>query len=193
MPLPYRKPRDPRKLVRAAVIVGVLAFGGLGALVAVRSITGDRPEEDVAEEFLDEFFTGNGARLHPRTTPEYRAIVFAEELGELSRAAATVVGADVDVRIVGSERTPGSRPLESFVGYTGTSVVGEVNGVVTLVELTPDEWFVRDVSYRFPQAPPGATAPLDDLTLELNERLVERVGGGTTATPPPAPTPVPTS
>ena len=185
MPLPYRPPKDPRKLVRGAVIAGVVAFAGLGALVAVRSIAGDRPEEEAAEAFVDDFFAGNGERLHGRTTPEYRAIVYAQELGELSRAAASVVGADVDIHVVGSERTPGSQPLESFVGYVGTSAVGEVSGVVTMVELAADQWFVRDVSYRFPEAPVGATAPLDDLTLELNERLVERVGGS----PSPAATP----
>lgn len=109
------------------------------------------------------------------TTTAYRSIVFPGEHRALIRTIASLTGREPDLQILGSERSPGSQPLESLVGYKADTATGPLEGVVTLRELD-DGWVVSDYSYRFTDPPPGATAELEDLSRQLNAQLVERAG-----------------
>lgn len=181
-------PRNPRTMVVAAVTFGALGLVTLLLVVVFDVVKGDRPEEEVAATFLAALYDGRGEEVYDLTTPGYRAIVFRDELGALSQALAETVG-EASIEVLGSERTPGTDPPDSFVGYQGTSRIGAVEGVMVLVELAEGEWFVRDVSYRFPDATEQQTAELFAFTEELNAQFAERARRGPVASEPePEPT-----
>lgn len=163
------------RVARYAVVVAVLAVLAAGVVLAWSYLGGDRPEEDVARGFLTAFFAGEGERAYELTTPGYRSVVFREELAVLADEVAETAGDDVAITILGSERTPGSEPPESLVGYTARTAVGRAEGVVTLFR-TDDGWRVADVGYGFPEAPARRLEDLRDLTRRLNEQLEQRVG-----------------
>lgn len=167
------------RAARYAVATAALAIVGAAAVFAFAVLQPGRAEEDVAERFLTALFAGQGVEAYELTSPSYRALVLPEELDALSDALARVAGDGVAIRVLGSERTPGSLPLESLVGYTGTTAVGTVEGVVTLFEIE-GPWRVADVSFEFVEAPPERTAELRDLTRRLNEQVEERAGVTTT-------------
>lgn len=163
------------RVARYAVVLGVLAVLAAAAVITWSYVGGDRPEEDVARRFLTAFFAGDGDRAYDLTTPGYRSVVFREELVVLADEVAGVAGDEVALTILGSERTPGSEPPESLVGYTARTAVGRAEGVVTLFE-ADGEWRVADVGYGFPEASAQQLDGLRDLTRRLNEQLEERVG-----------------
>jgi hypothetical protein len=140
-------------------------------------IKGDRPEEEVAMTFLEALYDGRGDEVYDLTTPGYQAIVFREDLAALSRMLASTAGATT-IEVLGSERTPGTDPQDSYVGYQGGSDIGTVEGVMVLVQLRDGAWSVRDVSYRFPDATPDQVAELFALTEMLNQQFVSRAQQG---------------
>lgn len=160
---------------RYAVVVAVLAVVAAAAVFAWSFVGGDRPEEDAARDFLTAFFGGQGGDAYDHTTSGYRSVVLRGELSALSDELAAVAGDDVTLTILGSERTPGSRPPESLVGYTARTAVGRAEGVVTLFEVD-GRWRVADVGYRFPEASADQLEELRNLTRRLNEQLGERAG-----------------
>ncbi len=162
------------RVARYAVAVAVVAVVAAIAVFAYSYLGGERPEEEVAREFLTAFFAGEGGAVYELTTPGYRSVVFREELQVLSDEVASVAGDDVAITILGSERTPGSQPPESLVGYTARTAVGRAEGVVTLFELD-GEWRAADVGYAFTEAPAAQLEDLRTLTRQLNEQLEERV------------------
>lgn len=163
------------RVARYAVVVAVLAVLAAAVVLAWSYLGGDRPEEDVARGFLTAFFAGEGERAYDLTTPGYRSVVFREELAMLADEVAGTAGDDVAITVLGSERTPGSEPLESLVGYTARTAVGRAEGVVTLFRMD-DGWRVADVGYGFPEASARQLEDLRDLTRRLNEQLEQRVG-----------------
>lgn len=144
--------------------------------------TGPRPEEDVATEFLVAVLRGDAGASYDMTIRGYRSLVFPSEHAELVAVLAGTAG-EAELDVLGSERTPGSRPLESLVGYRAVTDAGPLEGVVTLFR-TDDGWEVADYSYDFTAPPPGATDALDELTRLLNDQLVDRARR---AEAPPAP------
>lgn len=174
-------------MVRAAVVVGVLAVLAAGAVLATTVTGGSRPEEAVARIFLRDFFAGRAQASYAATTRGYRSIVLPADHARLVAAVRGVVGDDVTVEILGTERRAGARPTTSLVGYTGRTAVGEVEGVVTLVRdggasegSGEPSWQVRDVGYKFPDAPPGTTVELDRITRQLNQQLERRLAPSAT-------------
>lgn len=161
------------RVARYAVVVAIVAAVAAAAVFAYAYLGGDRPEEDVARVFLTAFFAGDGGSVYELTTSGYRSVVFREELEVLSDEVAAVAGDEVTITILGSERTPGSRPQESLVGYTARTAVGRAEGVVTLFEFD-GEWRVADVGYEFTEAPAARLEDLRTLTRQLNEQLEER-------------------
>lgn len=164
----------------AAITFGVVGLVTMLVIIGAEIIKGDRPEEEVATRFLEALYDGRGGQVYELTTPGYQTIVFRDDLDALSRTLASTVG-DVDIDVLGSERTPGTDPPDSYVGYKGTSDIGTVEGVMVLVELDDGQWFVRDVSYRFPDATEAQIAELLELTETLNEQFAERARQGADA------------
>lgn len=176
MPLPPPRRRSPRGVVGLAVAAGVVAVVAAIAVLVWTLRPGDRPEEDVAEAFLEALFTGHPGEAHALTSPTYQALVFPADLAALSEALVAIAGTDPQLEIVGSERTPGSEPTESLVGYTGTTASGSVEGVVALQQA--DVWRVIDVSVRFPEAAAQQVAALQDLLDRLNAQVEQRLRSG---------------
>lgn len=178
------------RAARYAVVTGVAAVVVAAAVFAWSYLGGSRPEEAVARDFLTAFFAGEGASAYRLTTPGYRTVVLREELERLSEAVADVAGDETTITILGSERTPGSQPPESLVGYSASTAAGSAEGVVTLFEVAGD-WRVADVGYGFPEAPPERLRDLRTLTRQLNEQLQERIRrlDGTRVPTPEAPAP----
>lgn len=168
-------PTSGARVARYALVLAVLAVLAAAAVLTWSYLGGDRPEEGVARGFLTAFFAGEGERAYELTTPGYRSVVFREELAMLADEVAATAGDDVAITILGSERTPGSEPLESLVGYTAGTAVGRAEGVVTLFR-ADDGWRVADVGYDFTEASAGQLEDLRDLTRRLNEQLEQRVG-----------------
>jgi hypothetical protein len=159
----------PRRVAAIAVGAGVV---GLVALIVVLGVFffGDRPEEAAAASYLTAVYDGDAAGAYDMTTPAYRALVTPANHQLLVDTLHATAGNGVVTRTIGAERTPGTDPIETLVGYKGTTAIGAVEGVVTLFRIE-DEWLVAAVSYRFPDAPPGATDELDAVTRALNEQL----------------------
>lgn len=162
------------RVARYATVVAVLAVLAAAAVFAWSFLGGDRPEEEVARDFLTAFYAGDGGAVYDLATPGYRAIVLRDELAALSDEVAAVAGEDVEITVLGSERTPGAQPPESLVGYTARTEVGRAEGVVTLFELD-GTWRVADVGYEFTEAAADQLEDLRQLTRRLNEQLEERV------------------
>lgn len=160
-------------MVRVAVAAGAVGILALAVVLVTAVWEGDRPEERLADTFLTALFSGEGDAVYDLTTPAYRSLVFVEDLRELSEAFAITLG-PVDVTVLGSERTPGTEPPESFVGYRASSDVGIVEGVLVALELGQVGWRVRDVSYRFPEAEPQEVAELLAFLDRLNQQVAER-------------------
>lgn len=174
------------RVARYALVLAVLAVLAAAAVLTWSYLGGDRPEEDVARDFLTAFFAGEGERAYELTTPGYRSVVFREELAMLADEVAAIAGDDVAITVLGSERTPGSEPPESLVGYTARTSVGRAEGVVTLFR-ADDEWRVADVGYDFTEASARQLEGLHDLTRRLNEQLEQRVGERYELPAPPTP------
>lgn len=162
------------RVARYAVIVAVLAALAAAAVFVSSYLGGDRPEEDVARRFLSALYDGRGGTAYDLTTPGYRSVVLREELALLADELRAVAGDDVEISILGSERTPGSRPLESLVGYSARTAVGAAEGVVTLFEVE-GEWGVADVGFDFTEAEGEQLEDLRTLTRQLNDQIEERV------------------
>lgn len=182
MPLPPpRADRSPNRLATVALVVGAVSFLAVIVVVLVTLFGGARPEEDVAATFVSAVLDGDGATAYELTTPGYRTLVTGPDLDALADAIAAVAGPDADLDILGSERTPGAPYGESLVGYQAATDAGVMEGVVTLVQRVADgPWEVRDLSFRFPDAPESATADLRELTTRLNAQLSERAATLTT-------------
>ncbi|HEX9765825.1 MAG TPA: hypothetical protein VGA36_03615 [Nitriliruptorales bacterium] len=167
-------------MVAAAVTFGAVGLATMLVLIGNEVIKGDRPEEEVAATFLEALYDGRGDEVYDLTTPGYQVIVFRGDLEVLSEALARTVG-ETSIEVLGSERTPGTEPQDSFVGYQGSSNIGTVEGVIVLVELGDGEWYVRDVSYGFPDASDEQIAELLALTEALNQQFAQRArqGAGT--------------
>lgn len=162
------------RVARYAIVIAVLAVVAAASVFAYSFLGGDRPEEDVARRFLTAFFAGDGGAAYGLTTSVYRSVVFREDLVVLADELVELAGDDVDITILGSERTPGSQPPESLVGYTARTAAGPAQGVVTLFEVD-GTWRVADVGYEFTEAPPSQLQDLRTLTRQLNEQLEERI------------------
>lgn len=160
-------------MVRVAVVAGGVGLVVLAIVFAMAVWEGDRPEERLAQTFLTALFSGEGGGVYDLTTPAYRSLVFPADLRELSEEFASTLG-PVEVSVLGSERTPGADPGESYVGYQASSDVGTVEGVLVALELGEEGWRVRDVSYRFPDARPDQVADLLALLEQLNAQIAER-------------------
>lgn len=163
-----------------ALVAGAVALAVLAGVVLATVRTGDRPEEDVAAAFVSALLAGEVDAAYELTTPGYRLVVRPSDLAVLAAALRDVAGDDPDPEILGSERTPGTAPAESLVGYTARTDAGRMEGVVTL--LRPDaasDWLVHDLSFRFPDADPDQLATLRRVSRQLNEALAERVEAGT--------------
>ena len=161
------------RVARYAVAVAVIAVLAAAVVFATSFLKIDRGEEDVAATFLAHLFAGEGEAAYELTTSAYRSVVFPHELAALSDLLAEVAGPDVDPRVLGSERTPGSAPVESLVGYRAATAAGPVEGVVTLFEVE-DEWRVADVGYDFTEASADELEALRTLTRQLNDQIAER-------------------
>lgn len=186
MPLPPPRPRSHRRAVTVALGAGAVSFVAVLVVIAVTLWGGARPEEDVADAFLAAVVAGDGATAYDLTTPGYRTLVTVTDLDALADAIAAVAGEGVEVRILGSERTPGTAYPESLVGYRADTANGVLEGVVALAQRTDDlPWEVRDLSFRFPDADPAATADLRELTTRLNAQLRDRADALTTPAPAP--------
>lgn len=185
MPLPPPRRRS-RSLVIAALTAGAVTLVALAVVVTTVLVGPDRPEEDTAERFLAAMLAGDGAAAYALTAPDYRTVVLVSDLEALADALRDVVGDAPTVELLGSERSPDGRGVVSLVGYRGSTAAGRVEGVVTAVRAADDAPFlVRDLSYRFPEAPRGALADLDALTRQLNEAVADRVSRLTVPTPEP--------
>lgn len=169
--------RPPRRGGKAAVAVAlttaVAALAVVAVTVGLSFVRGDRPEEEVAEQFLSRLVAGDGAGAHALTSPTYQALVTPRDLEELATAMARTVST-TRIEVLGSERTAGADPLRSLVGYEAQTRVGTLRGVVTLVEREAGRWRVRDASYRFPDADPGQVARVREVTARLNAQVAER-------------------
>lgn len=194
--MPLRSPQArerqrTRRIVLMSVAAGTVAVAAIVAIVVLALSEGDRPEEGVARAYLEAVFAGDGDTAYDLGTLGFRAVVFPRDVEALADAAAEIVGPEASVRIVGSQRSP-TGTAQSAVGYTGRTAVGEVRGVVTLVQ-EGDVWRVYDFSFRFPDATPEQTAPLDELVAALNEQLAQRSSVVTDPSPSvPEPTVAPT-
>ena len=156
-----------------AVGAGVVMLVALVLIIGFGLYEGDRPEEQAARRYLTAIYDGDARASYGMTTPAYRTIVLPPDHQLLIDTLHAAAGDDVTTRTIGAERTPGTDPLESLVGYKGTTAIGDVEGVVTLFRIE-DEWLVAAVSYRFTEAPPGATDELDAVTRALNQQLSDR-------------------
>lgn len=169
-----RPPRDPnRRFVRAALLAGV---AGLVAVVIVGAFAfrrGPRPEEQIARHFLQAVLTGDAAGSYALTTPAYRTLVLPGDHAMLSTALHDLAGDGASVTILGSERTIGSDPPESLVGYRAATAAGTAEGVVTLFEVDR-EWRVADAGYRFVDATPAQRAALQQVITRLDAQVAER-------------------
>lgn len=161
------------RVARYAVAVAVIAVLAAAVVFATSFLKLDRAEEEVAATFLAQLFAGEGEAAYELTTSAYRSVVFRRELAALSDVLAEVAGPDVELRVLGSERTPGSSPAESLVGYQAATALGPVEGVVTLFQLE-DEWRVADVGYDFTEASADELDALRTLTRQLNDQIAER-------------------
>lgn len=170
----------------AALTAGAATLVALAVVVAVVLVGPDRPEEDVAERFLDAMLAGDGVAAYALTAPDYQTVVLTSDLAALADALHAVVGDAATVEVLGSERAPGGPGVASLVGYRGTTVAGRIEGVVTVVRLSDDTPFlVRDLSYRFPEATEAELAELDALTRQLNDAVADRLSRRTVPTPGP--------
>ena len=180
---PAQRWLTPDRMVRVAIGVGVIGIIAV-AVFTVRAFSrGDRPEEEVAAAYLDGLLEGDLEGAYELTSRAYQRLVFPADHALLAGALRDVVGADPTVRILGSERTIGSEPLESLVGYSGSTAVGRIEGVVTLY-LVDDVWSVGAVWFDFPEAAPDQTADFYATVERLNAQFVVRTG---TMRPSPAP------
>ncbi len=161
------------RLARYALAAGLAAALAAVAVVVAALRGGSRPEEAVARRYLQALFAADAAASYSLTTTSYRSLVFPAEHADLAAALQEVVGDQAQMRVLGSERTPGRDPPESLVGYRATTAAGPLQGVVTLLRLDSG-WQVADVSYDFRDPPAGATAELEDLTRRLNDQIAER-------------------
>ncbi len=160
-----------------ATVAGVVSLVALTVVVLVTLTGADRPEEPVAERFVADLFAGDAEAAYAVTAPDYRALVHPGDLAALAGVLRDLVGEGASVEVLGSERSGGAPPLSSLVGYRGSTAVGRVEGVVSVVQLRPDGPFlVRDVSYRFPEATDAQLAELSELTRRLNEAVADRAG-----------------
>lgn len=170
-----RRPDDRNRTVVRVAIVSAVVMVGAAAIVFTLALTkGPRPEQDVALAFIEQVLAGDGEDAYARTTPGYRTVVFPPDLDALSTLLAEMVGDGVAVTILGSERAIRCEPLTSLVGYTATTAIGDLRGVVTMIHLE-EQWLVRDISYRFTEASAAQLAPLDQLSRELNAQLASRL------------------
>ncbi len=175
LPSPSERRRKGQRVTVAAVVIGIVTLVTIVFVVAVSLIPDPRPEIAVAEEFLGGLYGGDATSVYGLTTPTYQAVVFASDLELLAATLTELAGPDVELDLVGAQRQPSGPPLVSVVGYTGTSAIGPVRGVLTMIEVTAGEWRVSDVSYRFPDAPTDAAVRLDEVTRLLNEQIADRI------------------
>ncbi|HEX2029644.1 MAG TPA: hypothetical protein VHF25_16805 [Nitriliruptorales bacterium] len=179
-----RPPRDPnRRFVQAAQVAGV---AGLVAVLIVGVLAfrrGPRPEEQMARHFLQAILTGDAAASYALTTTAYRTVVLPGDHAMLSTALHDLAGDAATVTIIGSERTIGSDPPESLVGYRATTAAGTAEGVVTLFEVDR-AWRVADAGYRFVDATPAQRAALEEVIALLDAQVAERVDRLQPSVPP---------
>lgn len=178
------------RLARYAMATGVAAALVAVAVVVVALRGGSRPEEMVARRYLHALFAADAETSYELTTSSYRSLVFPAEHAEMAAALHAVVGEQVQIRVLGSERTSASDPAESLVGYRATTQAGPLRGVVTMLRVDSG-WWVADTSYDFRDPPAGATTELDDVTRRLNHQIAERArrirSAGSTRAPTPGP------
>lgn len=179
------RPRTPgARAARYAVVAAAVAVLAVAVVLGSALLGGDRPEEGIARTFLERLFAGQGHRAHELTTPAYRSLVRPDDLEALAGALADAAGGRFELDILGSERTPGSAPRESLVGYRAATAVGPVAGVVTLFEVDGG-WRVADVGYDFTEGDREQVEAVRTVTRRLNQqveeraRRLERPAGGT--------------
>lgn len=162
---------DGRVLLVVAVVAAVATVGVLVAAF-VRDATGRHgPAGDVADRYVAALAAGDGVAAYQEVSPFFRSVVFRDELDLLADAVADVVGGQIAVEIVGTERTSDTTIA---VGYQADTAVGVMEGVVTVVE-DRGRWWVQDASYRFPGAPDGTTDEIDAIVTMLNDQIVQRL------------------
>jgi len=162
---------DGRGLLAVAVVAAVVTVGILVAAF-VRDATGRHgPAGQVADRYLTALAAGDGMTAYQEVSPFFRSVVFRDELGLLADAVAEVVGGQIGVQIVGTERTSDTTILAA---YRADTDVGVMEGVVTVVE-DEGRWWVQDASYRFPGSPDGATDAIDAVVRILNDQIEQRL------------------
>ncbi len=162
-------------MVAIAVGSGVLALVAVIAVVLAAMTTGPRPEEDVARRFAEAALRGEAEASYALVTPAYRAVVTRRDHAVLMSELHRLAGDDVTVEVLGSERTAGTEPAQSLVGYTAQTAAGTAQGVITLLRLG-DQWRVAEASYRFVDAPEAERERLGAVIRRLGEQAAERAG-----------------
>ena len=176
----------PERMVWVAIASGVILIIVVAVIAGFALTKGDRPEEAVAAEYLEGLVHGDPQASYELTSRAYRRLVFPGDHGLLVDAIREVAGAGATIRVLGSERTIGSDPLESLVGYKGETAVGRIEGVVTLYADDEERWSVAAVTFDFPDASREQTAAFTAALRVLNDQVVARAGE-MTATPSPTP------
>ncbi|MBW3577457.1 MAG: hypothetical protein KY462_06910 [Actinobacteria bacterium] len=173
------RPRDAQdrnhRVVAIAVGSGVLALVAVVAVVVAAVTTGPRPEEDVARDFVEAALRGQEEASYTLVTHAYRAVVTRRDHAVLVAELHRLAGDDVTVEVLGSQRTAGSEPAQSLVGYTAQTAAGTAEGVITLLRLG-DRWRVAEASYRFVDAPRAERERLGAVIRRLGEQVAERAG-----------------
>ena len=183
-PRARRRWLTPERMVRVAVASGVILVVVVAVIAGFALSKGERPEEVVAAEYLEGLLSGDPQASYELTSRAYRRLVFPGDHALLTAALRQVAGASATVRVLGSERTVGSDPPESLVGYTGDTAVGPIEGVVTLYR-SDEVWAVGAVTFDFPEASPAQIADFNRALEQLNEQVVARADQ---LTPTPSPT-----